>query len=207
MKKVITFLFWLISVNVVFAQHVLNGYNSADAVAPAVSKLITALHNEHARVELDKVKEKKRDDMKLMYLSQSTDLERIMKLPTKMLAEVNKFVQTSISASAAEVLDTEGVVSFFMKGDRDTKDRHILYLFLNGKCVGLGSSQLGLVTMLPYESSAPDDFHEVQILCSDAGERPVLKELFKASVMFKLKSCYVIEPIYKKDVLTGINLL
>ena len=181
-------------------------FNSSEAVAPATSELISVYYDKYVMEVLQKTKEKHKEETRQNMMSVVSDYARLSALPSEMISEINRFVVTSLADGGADKPDAGGNVLFFVPSCPQTADLSLLYLFVQGQCVGVGSVKNGLVAILSYESCDPSAFYDAVVLaCHDDSKAP-LREVFSSSIMFKLKREYVFEANWKKKTLDALLL-
>lgn len=182
------------------------GFNSSENIAPAVSELISIYYDKYVADVLHKTKEKNREEAHRNLTSVENDFGRFVALPSEMLCEINRFVVTSLEGSEENVPDTGGEILFFIPSSAQTSDSSLLFLFVQGQCVGVGSVRNGLVAVLSYASCDPSAFYDVVVLASEDVSKTAVREVFSSSVMFKLKKEYVFGINWKKKMIDNLFL-
>jgi hypothetical protein len=120
----------------------------------------------------------------------TTDLERYLQLKDAKI-EIDAYIKT-LTAPVAEPAQTDEP-TFLCNPSKDRESA--ILLFLDGKCIGIGTRNKGLLAKLPKDEYA-DGLHTYSI-CTAAGE------LLNAPVNFKFKQEYIFE--WNRNAIKQIN--
>lgn len=206
MKKIVLSILTLLLAVCCLAQGHNALFNSGEAVAPAISELISVYYDEYVADVLQKTKEKNREETRRVMMSVASDSGRLLALPSEMLSEIGRFAATSLEDSGVNVPDAGGNILFFIPSSSQTEDSSLLYLFIQGQCVGVGSAKNGLVSILSYDSCDPSAFYDAVVIAVDDGSKSAVREIFSSSIMFKLKKEYVFGVNWKRKVINNLFL-
>lgn len=179
--------------------------NSNDNISSAISDIISLSFHKQSESELSGLKKNKLDEKKAELAGKESDLERLTYLDASLLTEVYKFTSSSVYAVGNEMPVSDSDVVMFLDSAPEHLVNDALFVFLDGKCIGAGTADLGFYVAFPYAS---DDkgFHELKVLlCPENGSG--CKEVFHSSVMFGVKKHYHFNGVVKSGKLIEINLL
>jgi hypothetical protein len=106
-----------------------------------------------------------------------TDEDRFAKL--KNLKQITEYVN-SVTTTVASPKDNGNTVTFFCEGSKGSDV--IIFLFLDGRCIGVGTKNKGLLTQIPKI----DGMHSISLWCDD-------DKILKIPANFSFKKYYVFE--------------
>lgn len=179
--------------------------NSNDNISSAISDIISLSFRKQSEGELAGLKKNKLDEKKAELAGRESDLERLRYLDAPHLTEVYKFTSSSVYAVGNDVPVSDSDVIMFLGSAPVHLVNDALFVFLDGKCVGAGTADLGFYVAFPY-AAGDKGFHELKImLCPENGSD--CKEVFHSSVMFGVKKHYRFNAVAKSGKLVEINLL
>lgn len=179
--------------------------NSNDNISLAISDIISLSFHKQSEGELAGLKKNKLDEKKTELAALESDLERLSYLDASLLTEVYKFTSSSVYAVGSEMPASDSDVIMFLCSAPERLVNDALFVFLDGKCVGAGTADLGFYVAFPY-ASGDNGFHELKIMsCPENGS--VCKEMFHSSVKFGVKKHYNFNGVVKSGKLIEIDLL
>lgn len=188
--------------------------DSREAIAPAVSDLITNYYEKYALEQLQNVKgrseeekAKKLEQVKSQLQLNDTDYKKLSKLTPEELSEIHQFIVTSVSGVGKRIPESNGQIVFYLSENSamNLSDECVLYLFLDGTCYGVGTSVKGLCALINTDEVDQHSIHDV-VVVSHVRSRGKLKEVFSSSVMFKLKKEYCYQAVLKKGKLDKLTI-
>ena len=157
--------------------------NSFDKLAPAVSSLV-----ELKITEQEKPK-------KLLTLK--TDLARLRAIKKEAMTDIRKFISTSTSRVEGNLPNEHRTVMFHLSYNPEQQQSdNGLILFIDEKCVGVGTVNKGLYAAFPLDLY-PSGFHTVT-LTSETGV-----VIFNSSVDFSIKDKFNFQRSKKKILLSN----
>jgi hypothetical protein len=119
-----------------------------------------------------------------------TDEERLRNLKQKASATVNQFIISSLTSVGSSPEDSTTEVIIFNAGNsKPPREDLSLLCFVDGKCVGVGSSIKGIFTSFPKEQFG-SGFHTLSLRgCAYGG----YVELFSSKVDFSIKNNFLFD--------------
>lgn len=119
-----------------------------------------------------------------------TDEERLRYLKQKALITVNQFIISSVTSVGSVPNDSVNKVIVFSEGNsRPTRQDFPLLCFVDGKCVGAGSSAKGIFTSFPKDQFE-FGFHTLSLGTFDDKE---YLELFSSKIDFSIKNNFLFD--------------
>lgn len=178
--------------------------NSFGDLSGTVSDMIHLGYINQSKEELSKVKGSKVNSKQDELQSIESDLERLQYLNSQRRKEVNVFINTSSYAVGNECpKETSDIVFFLSSSERSIANDAIL-VFVDGVCVGTGTSANGFYSVIP-SGLFSSDFHELKIAAIDE-KTGNLYEIFSSSVMFDVKKEYNFISVSKSQKITELIL-
>lgn len=178
--------------------------NSNENVSSAISELISLNFRKQSEVELAGLKKNRAEGKKAELTTMNSDAMRLAYLEESFLTEICKFTLASVYAVGDEMPVVEDCVVLFMGSSPTHLVNDAVFVFLDGKCVGAGTADLGFYVAFPF-TSGDKGFHELKIMsCPEDGSD--CKELFHSSVMFGVKKYYHFQSVEKAGKLIEITL-
>ena len=164
--------------------------NSAGIMTKAISDMIERKFSQQISEEKGKIKKPKEQDYFEKKISAITTLlEKLNYLNNEAISDINKFILSSLSPSGNQAPSTDASsVSFFLPMNESYQDT-IIYLFVDGQCVGIGSDLKGLYSKWEMKSFS-SSFHQLVIIGSNA-KTSFKKKLFESEVLFDVRNEFV----------------
>jgi len=179
--------------------------NSSEAIAPAIAELINMYHSDYMTEEVSKVKDKKVGEVRSLFNADDTDYKKLCRLPEKSLADISKFITTSLTNAGTLAPASGDNIEFFIPASGKPKDDTLLFLFIDGQCLGIGSVNNGLFSLLSCVDENLGTLYEVTILSLTTDGKNIT-EVLNTNVMFKLRKSYVYIPQFKKGKISELIL-
>ena len=179
--------------------------NSYGDNSDAISSMILMNFSKQSSEETAVVKKDKLEEKQAELDMQNSDVLKLKYLTGEKRSEINNFINSSSYAVGNVAPSATDNVVMFMPSSETELENDAIYIFLDGKCIGSGTSNNGFYISIP-SSEAGDGFHELIILSSPKDNGKIYSELFSSSVMFKIKKDYVFNKTLKSKKLTTLTI-
>lgn len=142
---------------------------------------------------------KKRSELKKM----RTTLDRLLYLNASEVDKVNQFVLSSIEDTGPASVNDDSNILFFMNGVKKPHTESVLYIFVDGSCVGAGSSSKGFNCTCFYDDS-DTSMHELVIIQGVQNNKRTRLTVYSSPALFSIKKKYVFEGILNKGIISEL---
>ena len=164
--------------------------NSNGKLSSAVSSLVEqqAINQMNKQKALLK-KEKDIDELEASFAAIKTELGKWDYLKVDALSEINRFALTSISPAGVNMpLDPKSIVFFLPMLSSKQEPDSVIYLFLDGACIGVGTQNKGFYVNLD-SSTQTATFHQLKIFASNSKMNSKVC-IFDSTLQFEIRKSY-----------------